>query len=100
MEEMLERILSSPQLAPLFQSGLKVELERTFWTGKGQLGRPDRLVNTPEGWVVLDYKTGKPSKKDLDQVRGYMEAVSGVGTEAVRGLIYYTATDELIAVGT
>lgn len=100
MEEMLERILSSPQLAPLFQSGLEVELERTFWTGKGQLGRPDRLVNTPEGWVVLDYKTGKPSKKDLDQVRGYMEAVSGVGTEAVRGLIYYTATDELIAVGT
>lgn len=94
LESTLETMLANPRIAPLFAPGLEVELERSFWLPTGQIGRPDRLVQTPEGWVVLDFKTGKPSEKHHDQVRSYMAAV-GPGT---RGLLYYTATDEVVEV--
>lgn len=94
LESTVDRMLANIGIAPLFAPGLEVELERSFWLPSGQLGRPDRLVLTPEGWVVLDFKTGKPSSDHHDQVRAYMEAVG----RPARGLLYYTATDEVVEV--
>lgn len=94
LEGTLDRMLANAGIAPLFVPGLEVELERSFWLPDGHLGRPDRLVLTPEGWVVLDFKTGKPSPKHHDQVRAYMEAVG----PPARGLLYYTPTDQIVEV--
>ena len=98
LESTLNRLFASEALRPFFAEGVAVELERSFWLPTGEIGRPDRVVRTADGWAVLDYKTGAPAKKHHEQVRAYMDAVAGDGGEPVRGLLYYTESDELVEV--
>ena len=98
LEGTLDRLFASEGLAPYFAEGVEVELDRSFWLGGGEIGRPDRVVRTAEGWAVIDYKTGVPAKKHHAQVRAYMEAVAEGTGVPVRGLLYYTESDELVEV--
>lgn len=98
LEVTLQALLAHEALAPLFEPGLEVESERNFWLSSGKVGRPDRVVKTREGWVVLDYKTGNFKPKHKQQVQEYMEAVAGDSGDSVRGLLFYTEVGELIEV--
>lgn len=98
LETTLDRLFASAALAPLFAEGVDAQIERSFWLPSGEIGRPDRVVRTPDGWAVLDYKSGKPAKKHHEQVRAYMAAVAEDTDLPVRGLLFYTESGELVEV--
>jgi ATP-dependent helicase/nuclease subunit A len=69
-------ILDAPQLRAFFEpSGyLRALNEAEFALPDGRVGRIDRLVETADGFWLLDYKSGRPEGALLDDYRTQMEA--------------------------
>lgn len=92
-----------PEAAEWFAPGLKVMPERAIMRGNGQTSRPDRVIDTGDRIIVIDYKTGMPSVPagHFAQVRRYMELWQGVcraaGMErAVEGHLLYIPADDTL----
>jgi ATP-dependent exoDNAse (exonuclease V) beta subunit len=94
----VERVLALPSLAPFFEPGSEVHTERAFAGSEGQIFIPDRLIRTPTGWAVLDFKTGKPRPSDEAQVAGYMRQIAQIETGEVTGWICYLESGTCMAV--
>lgn len=62
--------------------------EAVLLTGSGDY-RPDRLLFTPRGVVVIDYKTGAPREEDRRQVRTYRTLLEEAGYQAGEGYLLY-----------
>ncbi|MBK8337322.1 MAG: UvrD-helicase domain-containing protein [Sterolibacteriaceae bacterium] len=82
IERQVQAILAAAELQPFFDPAryLRAFNEVELTLADGNCGRIDRLVECPDGWWVLDYKTGAPDSAPLDQYRrqlaGYREAVA------------------------
>lgn len=61
--------------------------------------RVDALFLSKEETIVLDYKTGVPSDKDIRQIRQYQSALKAMDYPNVRAYIYYTSLNELRLIG-
>ncbi|MBV6476365.1 MAG: ATP-dependent helicase/nuclease subunit A [Rhodocyclaceae bacterium] len=68
-------ILEAPRLRAFFDpsSHLRALNEAEFALPDGSVGRIDRLVELPESWWVLDYKSGRPEGSLLENYRTQME---------------------------
>ena len=65
----------------------------------GDLYRPDRVLIDKSNAIVIDYKFGEkqyPSYKK--QVTGYMQLLSSMGFDSVRGYIWYALLGEIVDV--
>jgi len=51
--------------------------------------RPDRLLFTPAGVLVIDYKTGTPRGEDSAQIRHYLQILRDAGYDASEGYLLY-----------
>lgn len=51
--------------------------------------RPDRIIFTKKDTTVVDFKTGIPSEKDVEQVKKYCLAVAEMGYKNVSGFLLY-----------
>jgi len=72
-----------------FFSGVYPSLnEAVLLTGSGDY-RPDRLLFTPRGVVVIDYKTGSPREEDRRQVQTYRTLLEEAGYQAGEGYLLY-----------
>ena len=72
-----------------FFSGVYPSLnEAVLLTGSGDY-RPDRLLFTPRGVVVIDYKTGSPREEDRRQVQTYRGLLEEAGYQAGEGYLLY-----------
>jgi hypothetical protein len=64
--------------------------------GKGEVVRPDRVVQLADEWHIIDFKTGTPKDRDEAQVRNYCSGIREIYPEApVRGWLIYTETLQL-----
>lgn len=66
-----------------------------------QVQRPDRVVTTPQGTMVIDYKFGtdmSSTDKYTRQVRRYVNIYRSMGYENVKGYIWYVHGDEVVDV--
>ena len=70
------RLLEAPELRRFFDPAqyLRALNEVEFALPDGRVGRIDRLVETAEGWWVLDYKSGRP---DAELLSGYRSQLEG-----------------------
>lgn len=91
VEEMLRWLLAQPQARPhLAMAGS----ELTILAEDGSFLRPDLLVFTPAGPVVLEFKTGQASPEHAKQLRAYLalaQAIAagrGQASQAQGHLIY------------
>lgn len=91
VEEMLGWLLAQPQARPhLGMAGS----ELTILAEDGSFLRPDLLVFTPAGPVVLEFKTGQASPEHAKQLRAYLAlaqaiaAGQGKASQAQGHLIY------------
>ena len=68
-------ILDAPQLSGFFDPSchLRAFNEAEFALPGGVVGRIDRLVEMPEAYWVLDYKSGKPAAELMESYRAQME---------------------------
>lgn len=94
------KILCAPHLARFFDPAAYARAfnEIDIVLRDGSIGRIDRLIESEEGWWILDYKSGTPEAAPLEiyrqQLEGYRMALSAAYPErAVRcALIFGDAT--------
>lgn len=73
--------------------------ELTIFGADGSRNRPDRVVYSPDGGVVIiDYKFGTERDSYLRQVRRYMALYSRMGHPTVRGYVWYVPEDKVVPV--
>jgi ATP-dependent helicase/nuclease subunit A len=58
--------------------------------------RIDRWIREPGADVVVDYKSGEPQERDVEQVRAYCEALSKITGRKTKGLLWYIDGDRAI----
>ena len=99
-----QAILAAPRLRAFFDPAghLRALNEVEFALPEGGVGRIDRLVETAEGYWVLDYKSGRPDTGMLEayraQMEGYRAAIMALfpGRPVRCGLVF--GTGELMEV--
>ena len=73
--QMVKDIVDHPQLSDFYQEDIEVYNEKDILIPQKSFGRPDRVVKNKDGWVIIDYKTGKESPRDFTQIKHYAEVL-------------------------
>lgn len=93
LETLVHSVVTHPDTARFFCADYAVKNECDLTDGV-LLGRPDRVVFTPDETWVIDFKTGQDLGELHDrQVRRYCDAVAGMGYPAVSGWLLYLLPD-------
>jgi len=85
----IENLLKLPELEACFLPQNKRYSERTLILSDGTLLRPDRVVETEQETIVIDYKTGKVKPSHTKQIEGYMQTLQGMGKKSLKGYLVY-----------
>lgn len=57
--------------------------------GESHISRPDRILKSEEGYIIVDFKTGERKDKDLAQVQGYKNILERLGKKVLKTQIIY-----------
>ena len=82
-----------------FSGNWKVKTEVPVLPKSGDLYRLDRVMLKRDSAVVIDYKTGFPTKTDKNQVYEYIQLLREMGYEHVDGYLLIIEKNELLKVG-
>jgi ATP-dependent exoDNAse (exonuclease V) beta subunit len=93
MVKEIQTIFSNDVVASWFREGHVVYNEREIILPGGRIARPDRVIISDSEVLVVDYKTGEPSEAHNRQVKQYMEVLSSMYQQQVRGFLLYTKTN-------
>ena len=88
-------LLEKPDIATLFSGEKYVKREPDLLLTTGEVLRPHRLVTREERAIVLDFRAGKPSKKDRTKMEQYEAALRAMGYASVEKLILNTETEQI-----
>jgi ATP-dependent helicase/nuclease subunit A len=99
IEAQLNDIFSNPVISNWFDGSWEVRTEVPILLPGGDTQRIDRLMLKDQQAVVVDFKTGEPSKADHQQVTGYIDILKQMGFTAVEGYLLYTRDKEVVQVG-
>ena len=64
----------------------------------GQVYRPDRVVKTSDGIIIIDYKFGEHYRKYEHQMSRYADLWRSMGYKDVTAFVWYVQTGEIIPV--
>ncbi|MGB9824715.1 MAG: UvrD-helicase domain-containing protein [Candidatus Hydrothermia bacterium] len=79
--------------------GSKVYREKEVLLKDGNLMRIDRIIETPEEVLIIDFKTGEPVTMDVDQVKNYMVILKEIYRDRViKGHLLYLFSDRVVVV--
>ena len=88
----IENILNNKNFADYFTEGLKIINEREMFSvesNQSKTYRPDRLIETEDGIIIVDFKTGEQKEKDQEQVDLYKSKLEQFGKKVVKTDIIY-----------
>ena len=96
-EEQAEKLLDTfrkvtdiPELKPAFSADAIVKNEMDIHTYDGRIIRPDRYAETPNGTILIDYKTGKEHEEYFNQLRDYTAALMQMnGNQSIKAYLVY-----------
>ncbi|MCJ7934552.1 MAG: UvrD-helicase domain-containing protein [Chryseobacterium sp.] len=57
--------------------------------GESHIFRPDRILKSDEGYIIVDFKTGEQKTKDEAQVEGYKNILENLGKKVLKTQIIY-----------
>ena len=98
LEADVHRLFADPHFAAYFNSGENIN-ERPIIDELGKAHIPDKIIIKPNETLVVDYKTGEEhSDKYEKQLLTYINLLKEMGSENVRGEIYYTSNSEVTMV--
>ena len=93
---MLSERLASAASRGWFPANARVISETDVIDRDGSLYRPDRVVFTDSGVIVVDYKFGSHRAAYEKQVARYVQLYREMGYASVRGFLWYVLTDEVV----
>lgn len=90
----LRDIVDHPELAGFFELRSTVYNEQTILREAEGIIKPDRMIKVSEDeFYLLDYKTGSPSGKHVQQVETYARAIEQMGYKVTKKALVYTGRD-------
>jgi ATP-dependent exoDNAse (exonuclease V) beta subunit len=95
---MLRKRLSDPRVASWFSPRWTLFNECTILSvenGEVKEHRPDRVMTDGNEWIVVDFKLGHPAPEYHQQVRGYMDLLSSMGHQNVKGYLWYVYSNKI-----
>ncbi len=102
ISDMVTQQLENPLVASWFDSSAKVFCERAILLGggsneRGELTRrPDRVVVSDDGCMVVDYKFGAYRPSHSKQIKEYCELLEQMGYTVKGGYVWYVGSGEII----
>lgn len=90
--ERIENVLNDANYSVYFTENLKIINEREMFTTENEQSktyRPDRLVETKDGFIIIDFKTGEEKEKDQKQVETYKNKLEQFGKKVVKTDVIY-----------
>jgi len=90
--ERIENVLNDANYATYFEDNLKIINEREMFATENEqskIYRPDRLVETENGFIIIDFKTGEEKEKDQKQVETYKNKLEQFGKKVVKTDVIY-----------
>ena len=90
--ERIENVLNNANYATYFEDNLKIINEREMFATENEQSktyRPDRLVETENGFIIIDFKTGEEKEKDQKQVETYKNKLEQFGKKVVKIDVIY-----------
>lgn len=98
LKEQLNDLLENPRVASWFDRKWQVRTEVSILLPNGKESRIDRLMTHDKTAIVVDFKTGKPSKEDQRQVMDYMHILREMNFINVEGYLLYVRTGQVVSV--
>ena len=84
--QMIKNIVDHPQLSRFYQEDIEVYNEKDILIPQKFIVRPDRIVKNKDGWVIIDYKTGKERPNHFAQISYYAELLEEMTQEKIKML--------------
>jgi ATP-dependent exoDNAse (exonuclease V) beta subunit len=94
----MDGLLKQAPFADWFSSSWKVLNERDILRAGESKHRPDRVLLKDGAAIVIDYKTGEKSDKDIRQMKGYLSDLRKMGYASCEGNIWYLRENEITKV--
>jgi ATP-dependent exoDNAse (exonuclease V) beta subunit len=85
----IDRVLQELPYSDWFSDQWKVLNERDILRIGASRHRPDRVLLQGNRAVVVDYKTGEESAKDIRQMKGYLQDLQKMGYLSCEGNLWY-----------
>lgn len=101
VREMIRKRLESDKVNDWFSDRWEIFKECSIISmnkGKMEVHRPDRVMKDENETIVVDFKFGKPRQEYHDQVKGYMDLLSGMGHPNVKGYLWYVYPNKIVEV--
>lgn len=90
--ERIENVLNDANYSVYFTENLKIINEREMFAIENEQSktyRPDRLVETKDGFIIIDFKTGEEKEKDQKQVETYKNKLEQFGKKVIKTDVIY-----------
>ena len=93
--EITERILTTihhPEYLKYFSENQRVINERDIMiseNGESKIYRPDRLIETENGFIIIDFKTGEEKEKHQLQLNQYQSVLEKLGKVVLETALIY-----------
>ena len=95
---MLRKRLSDPRVASWFSPRWTLFNECTILSvddGEVHEHRPDRVMTDGNEWIVVDFKFGHPDPEYHTQVRRYMDLLSSMDYQNIKGYLWYVYSNKI-----
>lgn len=90
--ERIENVLNDANYSDYFAENFKIINEREMFATENEQSktyRPDRLVETKDSFIIIDFKTGEEKEKDQKQVETYKNKLEQFGKKVVKTDVIY-----------
>ncbi|WP_410493114.1 3'-5' exonuclease [Chryseobacterium sp. P1-3] len=57
--------------------------------GESHISRPDRILKSEDGYIIVDFKTGEQKTRDEAQIEGYKNILESLGRKVLKTQIIY-----------
>ena len=94
--QMVDHIVNHPQLSPFYQEDIEVYNEKDILIPQKSFIRPDRVVKNKNGWVIIDYKTGKEYPRHSTQIKHYAQVLEEMTLEKSKCFLVYIGEKTLV----
>ena len=94
----LKAVFANKNYINISSGSISVSSERKIIASKFEIKIPDKIFYKKDEIIVIDFKTGLPSKHHYQQVSEYMDLLFQMESKPVKGYLFYISNLELIQV--